>query len=47
MIEGKKAYLSIERPDELQRIAHALSSPVRLSVLRLLGEKSRSIGEIA
>ena len=46
-IQGKHAELSIERPESLSRIARALSSPVRLSVLSALAERSMSVGELA
>ncbi len=45
-IQGKIASLTLDDP-ELERICHALSSPVRLDILRLLGRKSMSIGELA
>ena len=46
-IQGKLAQLSMEDPETLYTIAHALASPVRVAVMRLLGKKSMSIGEIA
>lgn len=46
-IQGKHAELSIDKPDSLARIAHALSSPVRLSIMRALGQRSMSVGELA
>lgn len=46
-LQGKHAELSIDRPDMLRRIAHALSSPVRLSIMQALGQRSMSVGELA
>ncbi len=46
-IHGKHADLSIARPDALQKIAHALSSPTRLEILRLLRQHCMNVGEIA
>lgn len=46
-IQGKIAQLGLDDPETLSTICHALSSPVRLDVMRLLGRKSMSIGEIA
>ena len=47
VIQGKSARLTLEEPEEMARICHALSSPVRVGVLRLLAEESKSVGEIA
>ena len=46
-IQGKIAQLTLDDTKALLAICHALSSPVRLDVMRLLGKKSMSIGEIA
>lgn len=46
-LQGKHAELSIDRPDALRKIAHALSSPVRISIMRALGQRSMSVGELA
>ena len=46
-IQGKIAQLGLDDPETLSTICHALSSPIRLDVMRLLGRKSMSIGEIA
>lgn len=46
-IQGKIAQLTLDDTEALSAICHALSSPVRLDVMRLLGKKSMSIGEIA
>ena len=47
MILGKEARVSLEDPEEMAEICHALSSPVRVKIMRLLAEKSKSVGEIA
>ena len=46
-IRGMHASLSIEHPEMLQKIAHALSSPVRLEIMRALDARSMNVGEIA
>lgn len=46
-IRGKHMELSIDEPDELYRIAHALASPVRIRIMRALAEKSMNVGELA
>ena len=46
-ILGKHAQLSVTRPETLQQIAHALSSPVRLDMLRVLGRSNLNVGELA
>ena len=46
-IQGKHAELSIRRPETLTRIARALSSELRVSVLAELSRRSRSVGELA
>ncbi len=46
-IQGKFAQLSMGDPQTVSEICHALSSPVRLSVLQALSMKSRSVGEVA
>ena len=46
-LEGKHADLTIERPDSLRRIAHALSAPVRLQIMQALSKRSMSVGELA
>ncbi len=46
-IQGKIAHLTLDDPETLATICHALSSPVRVEVMRLLEKKSMSIGEIA
>ncbi len=46
-IQGKTAQLTLEDADILSSICHALSSPVRVEVMRLLSTRSMSIGEIA
>lgn len=44
---GQHAELSIERPDTLYTVARALASPVRISIMRALGRRSMSVGELA
>ncbi|WP_431802407.1 ArsR/SmtB family transcription factor [Halobacillus andaensis] len=39
--------LSIKNPDELQKVAHALSSKVRLKIINLLNTKTVNIHELA
>ena len=46
-IRGKHVELSIEREDELYRFAHALASPVRIRIIKTLGERSMNVGELA
>ncbi|MBQ9010920.1 MAG: helix-turn-helix domain-containing protein [Clostridia bacterium] len=46
-IQGKHADLSISRPESLTRIARALSSELRVSVLAELSRRSLSVGELA
>ena len=46
-IRGKHMELSIDEPDELYRIAHALASPVRIRIMRALSEKTMNVGELA
>ena len=46
-IQGKHAALSVQRPEEVRRIAHALASGVRLEMVRLLGTRSMNVGELA
>ena len=45
--QGKHAELTIDRPDALCRIAHALSSPVRLLIMQPLSKRSMNRGELA
>ena len=45
--EGKHAELSIEKCDTLCKVAHALSSPVRVQIMCALGKKSMNVGELA
>ena len=47
VIYQKHCDLHLEEPEKLQKIAHALSSPVRLAVLRAISAKIMSVGEIA
>ncbi|MBR5288462.1 MAG: helix-turn-helix domain-containing protein [Clostridia bacterium] len=46
-IRGKHMELSIDEPDELCRLAHALASPVRIRIMRALGDGSMNVGELA
>ena len=46
-IRGKHAELCIEKEDELYRFAHALASPVRIRIIKMLGERSMNVGELA
>ena len=46
-IEGKHAELSIDEPELLLKIAHALSSPVRVQILQALGKRSMNVGELS
>lgn len=46
-LEGKHAELSIDKPERLRRIAHALSSPVRLQIMEALGKRSMNVGELS
>ena len=46
-IRGKHVELSIEQPEALYRMAHALASEVRIRIIRALGERSMSVGELA
>ena len=46
-IQGKHASLSIEHPEKLKSIAHALASQLRLDILSTLCSGSMSVGELA
>ena len=46
-IRGKHLNLSIEEPEELYKLAHALASPVRIRIIRALAEGSMNVGELA
>ncbi len=46
-IRGKHMALNIEQGEELYRTAHALASPVRIRIMRALGERSMNVGELA
>lgn len=45
--EGKHAMLSVDDPETLCSVAHALSARVRVDVMRALGMESKNVGEIA
>ena len=40
-IHGKRAALSLEKPEDLQMICKALSSPLRLDIMRALWKRSQ------
>ena len=44
---GRTAFLTLEDTDTMQKICHALSSPIRIEIVRLLGYKSMGIGRDA
>ena len=46
-IHGKRAALSLEKPEDLQMICKALSSPLRLDIMRALWKRSMNVGELA
>ena len=46
-INGKQANLSLERPESLRRICHALSNTTRLDIMRALLQRSMNIGDLA
>ena len=46
-IQGKHVELSIDKPDQLYRFAHALASPVRIRIMQALGSRSMNVGELA
>ena len=45
--QGKHIELSIGKPDQLYRFAHALASPVRIRIMEALGSRSMSVGELS
>ena len=45
--QGKHVELSLSKPDQLYRIAHALASPVRIRILEALGSQSMNVGELS
>ena len=46
-IRGKHMEQTIDDPDGLYKLAHALASPVRIQIIRALGEGSMNVGELA
>lgn len=46
-IQGKIAHLSVEQPELLAKIAHALSSPLRIEIMRVLSIRLMNVGELA
>lgn len=47
LFQGKHAELSVDDPERLCRVAHALSAPLRVQVMQALGDHSMNVGEIA
>ena len=47
MILGKEARMTLDEPEKMAEICHALSSPVRVKIMHLLAKESKSVGEIA
>jgi len=45
--EGKNIRLTMNEADDIAELCHALSSPVRIQIIRSLARQSRSVGEIA
>ena len=46
-LQGKHIDLSLSKPDQLYRLAHALASPVRIRMLQVLRENNLNVGELA
>ena len=46
-IRGKHMQMNIDQAEQLQQVAHALASPVRLRMMSALGERSMNVGELA
>lgn len=46
-IHGKHIDLSIDDPERLYQLTHALASPVRIRIMQALGERSMSVGELS
>ena len=46
-IQGKHVDLSIDKPEQLYRFAHALASPVRIRIMQALGSRSMNVGELS
>ena len=46
-VRGKHVEICIENEEELYRFAHALASPVRIRIMRALGEGNMNVGELA
>ena len=44
---GKHARFTLEEPEKMAEVCHALSSPTRVQLMRLLSQESKSVGEIA
>lgn len=46
-IRGKHIDLSVDEPDRLYQISHALASPLRIRIMQALGKRSMNVGELA
>lgn len=46
-IQGKHVDLSLGKPDQLYRLAHALASPVRIRIMQALCSRSMNVGELS
>ena len=46
-IQGKHVDLSLAKPDQLYRFAHALASPVRIRIMQALSSSSLNVGELS
>lgn len=46
-IQGKHVDLSLSKPDQLYRFAHALASPVRIRIMQALCNSSMNVGELS
>ena len=46
-IQGKHVDLSLSKPDQMYRFAHALASPVRIRIMQALCNSSMNVGELS
>ncbi len=46
-IQGKHVNLTLNKPDQLYRFAHALASPVRIRIMQALCSSSMNVGELS
>lgn len=46
-IQGKHVDLTLSKPDQLYRFAHALASPVRIRIMQALCNSSMNVGELS